>query len=101
VNELQRLRDMEDRVYNLGGSLADCWFTDQLHNLQAYYYIYFEPNNGSVSIATEPPGPSWQLASDQQISPAWSQSAAKQFITETLRRLPIFNLEGSDHNAGR
>ncbi len=92
---MQGINDRQDKIRKWLVTQAEeaCseWFDKQVNNLQARYYLYYK--KGEIRAAEESPGPEWQQATEEYLSPAWPRSQAKQFILDILRKLDILQDE--------
>ena len=80
--------------------LAAEWFRAQSRNLYGQYHLWYRDSQelalepGGISypvVAEDKPGPNWQLADGQRISPAWTEVQARRWIRHRLQRLPILS----------
>jgi len=80
--------------------LAAEWFRSQSRNLYGQYHLWYrdsreldlEPDAISYPTVAEcKPGPDWELATGERISPAWTETQARRWIRKQMQRLPILS----------
>ena len=74
------------------------WFKRQCHNPYLAFYFYFKPTteseDGALAISTEPFNDSWQLASPERISTAWTIDQVFNHCAGIARTLPFLPKDG-------
>jgi len=87
---MRSLREVEKLLWRLTEKAVDVWFTEQMKNPHAAYYLYYLPEGDMIIIATDKPE-GYMIGSTQRISPAWTKEQACYRVHDMLKSLPLLN----------